>query len=80
MSEEIEILSLGPQGLGIGLGPHVALVPTALLEREMMEVTGDGAAQWASAQRHELMAAISQLVNGQTPPAPFDALVLETEV
>ncbi|GAA4224794.1 hypothetical protein J4E08_01395 [Sagittula sp. NFXS13] len=79
MAEEIEILGLGPNGLAVGMGPHTALVPMPLLEREMMEVTKDGAEEWAAAQRFELAQAIGKLVKGEVPPAPFDGMVLEAE-
>ncbi|MFW2587542.1 hypothetical protein [Sagittula sp. SSi028] len=79
MAQEIEILGLGPKGLGIGYGPHAALAPMSLLEREMADVTEDAASAWASAQRHEIALAIGKLVKGEQPPAPFDAMVLEAE-
>ncbi|MBP0480983.1 hypothetical protein [Sagittula salina] len=79
MAEEIEILGYDHRGLSVGMGPHVALVPEALLASEMMEVTQDGAEQWASAQRSELVAAITALVKGAVPPAPFDGVTLQAE-
>ncbi|WP_425071029.1 hypothetical protein [Sagittula sp. S175] len=79
MAEEIEILGVDHRGLSVGMGPHVALVPKALLAREMTEVTTDGAEEWASAMRNELAAAITALVQGAVPPSPFDGVTLQGE-
>lgn len=79
MSDEIEILGLGPDGLRLGLAGTQALAPTSLLAREMDEVTADGAAEWAAALQSDLATAISALAAGRTPAAPFEALVLTGE-
>ncbi|AUC51866.1 MAG: hypothetical protein ACU0CC_18370 [Sagittula sp.] len=79
MADEIEILGLGPHGLHLSLGPVTALAPKSLLEREMGTVTEDRAMEWAAAQKTELEGAMTALINGATPPAPFDEMTLETE-
>ena len=78
MAEEIELLGFDHRGLSVGLGPHTALVPKSLLAREMAEVTGDGAEEWASAHRNALVVAITALVQGDVPPAPFDAVTFRS--
>ena len=79
MADEIEILGLTTHGLHIGLGPETALAPMSLLEREMDSVTADSAAEWAAAQKSELEVAMTKLIKGEVPPAPFDGLQLVTE-
>ena len=63
----------------IGLGPETALAPMSLLQAEMSNVTADSAAEWAAAQASELEVAMTKLIKGEVPPAPFDGLQLVTE-
>ncbi|MCT4557422.1 MAG: hypothetical protein N4A61_05115 [Pelagimonas sp.] len=76
---QIEILGLSSEGLRIGLGRVVALVPNALLTQEMGEASEARATEWASALQEELGQALEDLRTGRPPARPFDQMLLLDE-
>ncbi|QDC09787.1 hypothetical protein FHY55_11255 [Oceanicola sp. D3] len=77
---QIDILGTGPDGLRIGLGPARALVPNALLAREInADYSTAQAEEWAAAMSHDLTEAMTALTSGKSPDAPYNMIQLERE-